>query len=152
VDRLPRDADNFFRVGVDHQGVVQQETLSAAVAGRPHPFDLPEPAKVDFGRVADHEGASLRGLPGQFPMRASNGLERRLVAIKQSIGGFQVPPAFDLARETCRRIVGDFFGYLDQTFRPPLVSEFTTTKIQLSPFCRGLHQATSVKSTPATPA
>ena len=69
----------------------------------------------------------------QLPMRTTNAFERNFVTIEQPVSCFQITPFLNLVGKTCRGIVAHGFSDLHQSSYPPLVSEFTTTKIQLSP-------------------
>ena len=67
------------------------------------------------------------------------------LAIEQVVSRFQITPSSHLIGEACRGIVRDMRCNFDYPLCPPLVSQFTSAKIQLSPFCVGVYSTTSVK-------
>jgi len=109
------------------------------VADWPQSFDIPPSVEIELRGVVDDQGASLRPLLGQFPMRTRDRLERNPFRIEQPIGGFEIAPVFKLIGETGGRLSGDLLGDLYDSAGPSLVSQITRSKIGLSPFACRLH-------------
>ncbi len=66
---LPGQSDDFFRVGGDHQRVVQQKSSSAAVTSWPQTVDVAVDPEVRFGRVPDQKDCSAGVAARQSPVR-----------------------------------------------------------------------------------
>ncbi len=122
VDRLTGDTEDLFGISIDHQRVVQQETLSGAISSRAYTFNLTEPAKIDFRGIANHKRPPIGQPLGQLPMGTRNGFKRNVLAIKQSVCSFEVAPCLGLIGKTRRWIASDLFSHSNQAIRPSLVS------------------------------